>query len=123
MKRTSSTHRWRIWYDRSVASRGKDGQCLRASPEGPTLFGADGLGDQLHGIGCCIEGAAWPAPSIRCVLPVGMVDASERLRRTMLLGLREPSAVDKITWCVVDAIRTAGRGRPVLQIRNLRPGL
>jgi hypothetical protein len=42
-----------------------------------------------------------------------MVDASERLRRTMLLGLREPSALDKITWCVVDAIRTAGRGRPV----------
>ena len=69
------------------------------------------------------KGAAWPAPSIRCVLAVGMVDAGERLRRTMLLGLREPSALDKITWCVVDAIRTAGRGRPVLQIRNLRPGL
>jgi hypothetical protein len=69
------------------------------------------------------KGAAWPAPSIWRVLAVGMVDASERLRRTMLLGLREPSALDKITWCVVDAIRTAGRGRPVLQIRNLRPGL
>jgi hypothetical protein len=30
MKRTSSTHRWRTWYGRSVASRGKDSQCLSA---------------------------------------------------------------------------------------------
>jgi hypothetical protein len=36
MKRTSSTHRWWTWYDRLLASRGKDGQCPRRDLR-PTL--------------------------------------------------------------------------------------
>src|SRR4249919_4145107 len=36
------------------------------------------------------KGAAWAAPSIRCALPVGMAAASDRVRRTMKSGLREP---------------------------------
>ena len=91
MKPTSSTHPWRTWYDRSLTSRGKDGQCLSAlSPERPTLFGDDGAGDQLHELNVASKGAAWPAPSIWCVLAVGMAAARERVRRRMLLGLRAP---------------------------------
>ena len=57
MKPTSSTHPWRTWYDRSLTSPGKDGQCLSAlSPERRTLFGGDDAGDQLHEIERCIEG-------------------------------------------------------------------
>ena len=36
------------------------------------------------------NGAAWPAPSIRWVLAVGMAAANNRARRTMLVGLRAP---------------------------------
>ena len=36
------------------------------------------------------KGAAWPAPSISRVVAVGMAAASERTRRRMLSGLREP---------------------------------
>jgi hypothetical protein len=36
------------------------------------------------------KGAAWPAPSIRWVLAVGMAAANDRARRTMLVGLRAP---------------------------------
>jgi hypothetical protein len=57
MKRTSSTHRWRTWYDLPLASRGKRVSASRTlSPECPRLVGGDGVGDQLHEVGCCIEG-------------------------------------------------------------------
>jgi hypothetical protein len=36
------------------------------------------------------NGAAWPAPSIRWVLAVGMAAASALAKRNMLSGLREP---------------------------------
>jgi hypothetical protein len=36
------------------------------------------------------KGAAWPAPSIRCVVAVGMAAASDRTSRNMLSGLRAP---------------------------------
>lgn len=36
------------------------------------------------------KGAAWPAPTIRCILAAGMAEASDRVRRNMLSGLRAP---------------------------------
>jgi hypothetical protein len=79
----------RTWYGRSLASRGKDGQCLSAYH--PVVRRCSEV--MVSAISCtkldvASKGPAWPAPSIWCVLAVGMVAARERVRRMMLLGLR-----------------------------------
>jgi hypothetical protein len=57
------------------------------------VIGAGAIGTatmQLLADDVASKGAAWPAPSIRCVLAVGMAAASDPTRRAMLLGLRAP---------------------------------
>jgi hypothetical protein len=61
------------------------------------------------------NGAAWPAPSIRCVLAVGMAAASERVNRHILSALRAPHVH---TTGTSTAARSAADGYSPMELRK-----